>query len=189
MTVNLSADPERSVTIPIVAAGAGGAGTGDYSLSANSVTIAGSSTSATFTVTATDDSADDDDESVTLSFGTLPDEVSPGTQSTATVNLTDNDHPQVTAQFGAATYTATEGGSAVTVTVNLSADPERSVTIPIVAAGADGATAGDYTLSANSVTIPSGDTSATFTVTAVDDSVDDDGESVTLWPSARCPTG
>ena len=180
MTVNLSADPERSVTIPIVAAGAGGAGTGDYTLSANSVTIASGSTSATFTVTATDDSADDDDESVTLSFGTLPDEVSPGTQSTATVNLTDNDHPQVTAEFGAATYTATEGGSAVTVTVNLSADPERSVTIPIVAAGADGATAGDYTLSANSVTIDSGDTSATFTVTAVDDSVDDDGESVNL---------
>ena len=99
---------------------------------------------------------DDDGESVNLSFGTLPDEVSPGTQSTATVNLTDNDHPQVTAEFGAATYTATEGGSAVTVTVNLSADPERSVTIPITAAGADGATAGDYTLSANSVTIPSG---------------------------------
>ena len=180
VTVNLSADPERSVTIPVTAAGAGGAGTGDYSLSATSVTIPSGSTSATFTVTAVDDSADDDDESVTLSFGTLPDEVSPGTQSTATVNLTDNDHPQVTAEFGAATYTATEGGSAVTVTVNLSADPERSVTIPIVAAGADGATAGDYTLSANSVTIPSGSTSATFTVTAVDDSVDDDGESVTL---------
>ena len=35
----------------------------------------------------------------------------------------------VTVEFGAATYTATEGGSAVTVTVNLSADPERSVTI------------------------------------------------------------
>ncbi len=180
VTVNLSADPERSVTIPIVAAGAGGAGTGDYSLSATSVTIAGSSTSATFTVTATDDSVDDDGESVNLSFGTLPDEVSPGTQSTATVNLTDNDHPQVTAQFGAATYTATEGGSAVTVTVNLSADPERSVTIPIVAAGADGAGSGDYSLSATSVTIASGSTSATFTVTASDDSVDDDDESVTL---------
>ena len=180
VTVNLSADPERSVTIPIDAAGANGATAGDYTLSANSVTIDSGDTSATFTVTAVDDSADDDGESVNLSFGTLPDEVSPGTQSTATVNLTDNDHPQVTAQFGAATYTATEGGSAVTVTVNLSADPERSVTIPIAAAGADGATAGDYTLSATSVTIPSGDTSATFTVTAVDDSVDDDGESVTL---------
>ena len=165
VTVNLSADPERSVTIPIIASGANGATADDYTLSANSVTIPSGSTSATFTVTATDDSADDDDESVSLAFGTLPDRVSPGTQSTATVNLTDNDHPQVTAEFGAASYTATEGGTAATVTVNLSADPERSVTIPIIASGANGATAGDYTLSANSVTIPSGSTSATFTVT------------------------
>ena len=86
----------------------------------------------------------------------------------------------VTVQFGAANYTATEGGTAATVTVNLSADPERSVTIPITAAGADGAGSGDYTLSDTSVTIDSGETSATFIVTATDDSVDDDGESVDL---------
>ncbi len=182
VTVNLSADPERSVTIPITASGAGGAGSGDYSLSASSVTIASGQTSATFTVTATDDGDDDDDdgESVSLSFGNLPSGVSAGTQATATVALTDDDHPRVTAQFGAASYTATEGGAAATVTVNLSADPERSVTIPITAAGADGAVSGDYSLSANSVTISSGQTSATFTVTATDENDIDDGESVTL---------
>ena len=92
VTVNLSADPERSVTIPITAAGAGGAGSGDYSLSATSVTIAGGSTSATFTVTATDDSDNDDGESVNLAFGTnLPDGVSRGTQATSTVSLVDDD--------------------------------------------------------------------------------------------------
>ena len=86
----------------------------------------------------------------------------------------------VIVQFGASSYTATEGGTAATVTVNLSADPERSVTIPITAAGANGAGSGDYTLSEPSVTIDSGETSATFIVTATDDSVDDDGESVNL---------
>ena len=86
----------------------------------------------------------------------------------------------VTVEFGAASYTATEGGTAATVTVNLSADPERSVTIPVTAAGANGAGSGDYTLSETSVTIDSGETSATFIVTATDDSVDDDGESVNL---------
>ena len=54
------------------------------------------------------------------------------------------------------------------------------MTIPIFASGADGAVAGDYSLSASSVTIDSGETSATFTVTATDDTVDDDGESVLL---------
>ena len=160
VTVNLSADPERSVTIPITAAGAGGAGSGDYTLSANSVTIAGGSTSATFTVTATDDSVDDDGESVNLSFGTLPDEVSEGTQRTATVSLTDNDGTMpvaVTVEFDAASYTAIEGRGAVTITVTLSADPERSVTIPITVTENGGADTNDYSLSANSVTIASGE--------------------------------
>ena len=179
VTVNLSADPGETVTIPITASGSGGAVSGDYSLSAASVTINSGQTSATFTVTASD-ASDDDGESVTLGFGTLPPGVSAGTQASATVSLTDNDDPRVTAQFGAASYTAAEDGATATVTVNLSADPERSVTIPITAAGAGGAGSGDYSLSAASVTINSGQTSATFTVTASDDSDDDDGESVTL---------
>ena len=95
----------------------------------------------------------------------------------------------VTVQFGAASYTATEGGTAATVTINLSADPERSVTIPITAAGADGAGSGDYTLSETSVTIDSGETSANFIVTATDDSVDDDGESVSLAFGTNLPDG
>ena len=86
----------------------------------------------------------------------------------------------VTVQFGAASYTATEGGTAATVTVNLSADPERSVTIPITAAGAGGAGSGDYSLSETSVTIDSGGTSATFIVTATDDDVYDGAEALTL---------
>ena len=86
----------------------------------------------------------------------------------------------VTVQFGAASYTATEGGTAAAVTVNLSADPERSVTIPVTATGADGAGSGDYTLSETSVTIDSGETSATFIVTATDDSVYDGAEALTL---------
>ena len=191
VTVNLSADPERSVTIPITATGADGAGSGDYTLSETSVTIDSGETSATFIVTAADDSVDDDGESVNLSFGAnLPDGVSRGAQATSTVSLVDDDGATpvaVTVEFGAASYTATEGGTAATVTVNLSADPERSVTIPITAAGAGGAGSGDYSLSATSVTIAGGSTSATFTVTATDDSVDDDGESVSLAFGTNLP--
>ena len=188
VTVNLSDDPGETVTIPVTASGADGAAGGDYSVSATSVTFNSGQTSATFTVTATDDGEDDDDESVALGFGALPPGVTAGTQATAKVNLTDNDVPSITVEFGAATYTAAEGGAAATVTVNLSADPERSVAIPVTAAGADGAGSGDYSLSASSVTFNSGQTSATFTVTATDDSGDDDDESVTLG-FGTLPTG
>ena len=83
-------------------------------------------------------------------------------------------------RFDQASYTATEGGTAVTVTVTLSADPERTVTVDLEVTAGGGATAGDYTLSADSVTFDAGDTSATFTVTAADDTDNDDGESITI---------
>ena len=84
-------------------------------------------------------------------------------------------------EFAAASYTAAEGEGAVTVTVNLSSDPGRTVALPISVTPKDGADAGDYTLSATSLTFGSGDTSASFTVTAEDDDVLDGGvESLTL---------
>ena len=76
----------------------------------------------------------------------------------------------------------------MTITVTLSADPERTVTIPLLVTPEGGATTGDYTLSQMSVTINSGEMSATVTVTAEDDSEDDDGES-SRSASARCPPG
>ena len=85
----------------------------------------------------------------------------------------------VTVSFGAATYTAAEGGS-VTVTVELSEAPERSVTIPITRSNQDGATNGDYSGVPANVTFSATETSQTFTFSATDDSVDDDDESVRL---------
>ena len=61
------------------------------------------------------------------------------------------------------------------VGVSLSGDPERRVEIELTPAEAGGAEAGDYTLSARSVTFESGETEKSLTVTAVDDAVDDDG--------------
>ena len=62
---------------------------------------------------------DDDDESITIAFGTLPTGVTAVSPDTTTVSLADNDDPAVTVQFGAASYTATEGGAAATVEVTL----------------------------------------------------------------------
>ena len=189
--VILSADPERTVTIPINKANQGGASNGDYSgVGANtSVTFNSGDTEESITFVATDDSVDDDDESVLLGFGTLPAGVSAGSPATATVNITDNDVPAVTVRYEQGSYTVGEGSSVV-VKVILSADPERSVTIPISRTNQDGATDGDYSgVPANaSVTFNSGDTEKSITFAATDDSVADDGESV-LLSFGTLPTG
>ena len=137
----------------------------------------------TITVTATDDSVDDDGESVALWFANPPyGRVSIGDGPiTATVALADNDGVEpVTVSFGAATYTATEGGSDATVRVELDTAPGRSVTVPLTRANGGGATAGDYSGIPGTVTFGASQTARTFTVTATDDSADDGGESVSI---------
>ena len=88
--------------------------------------------------------------------------------------------PAVTVSFGAPSYEAREGGTAATVAVTLSANPERQVVIPLTKTHGGGATTDDYSGVPDNVTFESGETEKTFTVTAVDDELDDDGESVEL---------
>ena len=189
VTVTLSADPERTVVIPITTTNQGGASSADYSGVPASVSFDSGETSKTFTFTATPDTVDDDDESVKLAFGTLPARVSAGTTAATTISITDDDDPEVTVSFGASTYTVAESDDPnttpaeehkVTVTVTLNADPERSVVIPITKTNQGGASGADYSGVPASVSFASGETSKSFTFTATPDTVDDDDESVKL---------
>ena len=190
VTVTLSEDPERTVTIPIVKTNLGGASSSDYSGVPNNVVFNSGDTSKTFTFSATADSVDDDGESVRLTFGTtLPAGVTEGTTNESVISITDDDVPSVSVEFGSATYSVEESDDTdtredkeneVTIAVTLSADPERTVTIPIVKANQGGATSSDYSDVPASVVFNSGDTSKTFTFSATADTIDDDGESVKL---------
>ena len=118
------------------------------------------------------------DESLLLAFGTLPSGVSEGAIAETTVSITDDDVPQVTVSFGQTAYTVPEGDT-VPVTITLSADPERAVTIPLMATDQGDASSADYTVP-TSVTFDADEMSKTITFTAADDSIDDDDESLLL---------
>ena len=147
----------------------------------------------TFTVTTVNDTVDDDNERIELSFGTtLPEAVTRGSVDATSIQITDDDNPVVTVSFKESSYTVAEGES-VEVTVTLSADPERDVTVEIRASGQDGATEQDetdpdYSGVPDSVTFNAGETEQSFTITAVNDTVDDDGESILLG-FGNVPTG
>ena len=131
VTVTLAAAPAAgtTVTVPIAAAGPGA---GEVAgVPANVIFNAGE-TSKSFTVTTVEDTDDEPDEVLTLSLGTLPAGYVPGTHAQLELTVVDDDHPIVSATFGAATASSPEGGS-VEVTVGLSQAPEREVVLPIVA--------------------------------------------------------
>ena len=179
VTVTLSDSFENTRTLPVVVTPNGGATDADHSISPQELVFAPGETEKTFSVTLVDDTIDDDDETLTLSIDE-PHIKSGGTNDTATVNITDNDDPEVAVQFGASAYSVPEG-STVEVTVTLDVDPERTVTVPLTVTDQDGASPEDYSGVPASVTFDAGQLSSSFTFSAAQDDVDDDnGESVKL---------
>ena len=179
LTVTLDVDPERTVTVPLTVTDQHGASPADYSGVPAGVTFDSGEISKTITFSATQDDVDDDGESVKLTFGTPPPRVSAGTVNESTVNIRDDDDPQVSVSFGATSYSVAEGSS-VTLRVTLSADPARSVAIPITTMNEEGASNADYSGVPANVIFASGETEQTLTFSATQDDVDDDGESVKL---------
>jgi len=177
VTVQLSAAPERAVTIPLTARPGGGATAADYRVVPDSVTFGEDSTVAVFMVAALADAETDAGESVVLGFGALPAGVSVAGQSTVEVSLVDT---TVSVFFERPSYVAAEGGAGTEVAVRLSAAPARAVTVPLTATPQGGATAADYTGVPASVTFGRADTMRAFTVTVSVDADDDDGESVSI---------
>ena len=144
-----------------------------------SVTIAPGATSATLTVATDDDTVVEDDGTVTasLSAGTG---YTVGTENAAAVTVTDNDTATFTV---AANPTEIDEGESSTVTVSVSngvtfADDR---TIGLAASGT--AAASDYTLSGTSLTLSAGAGSVTATVSAVDDTDEEDAETVVVTAS------
>ena len=128
-----------------------------------------------------DDTTDEEEEetfTLTLSQAVAAVLAGGGETLAVTGTITDDDDPEVTVSFGHSAYTVAEGG-AVEVTVSLSGDPEREVTI-LVDKTEDGASPDDYSGVPGSLRFVSGETSKSFTFTAKDDLIDDDGESVDL---------
>ena len=178
--MTLSADPERTVTIPITKDNQGGASASDYSGVPASVTFNNGETERTFTFTAKEDLLNDSGESVDLGFGTLPSGVSAGDTDETTISIL-HVAPQTSliVSFDAPDYTVNEGNSVV-VTVSLNQAPGSDVEIPLTVANQGGASTADYSGVPASLAFGGTDTAKTFTFTATQDTADDDGESVKL---------
>ena len=189
VTVSLSGAPGREVTVPVTATAAGGATaqgeTGaDWSGVPENVTFGATDTEQSFTLAATQDMVDDDSEGVVLSFGTLPDGVTAGTLSGATVTITDDDAAGVTVTATALTVTEqdTTGDS---YTVVLDTEPTHDVTVTV------GGHAGtDVSLSSSTLifTTSNWDQAQTVTVTALNDD-DTANDAVTLTHTATSTDG
>jgi len=149
---------------------------------AGTVTILDGQTNAIVTVTAFDDSAYEGPETVTLTLATGSG-YNVGTQSSDTVTITDNDLPtiNITATDSAAAEAGTDTGT-FTVDRGVAANEDLTVNYTIASNASNGE---DYTTLSGSVTILAGQSTATITVTPIDDGLDEQDETVTLTLQAN----
>ena len=167
VAVTLSADPVRTVVIPVTAeTGQDGAIDADYSIAPTDLRVIfnGGDTEKTLTFTAAQDMDDDDGESVVLAFGTLPDGVTVRVPDQATVKISDGDTANLV--VNPTEMDISEMGSD-DFSVRLATQPTADVTVS-VSSGDTGAA----TVSSASLTFTSSDWDAdqTVTVSGVDDS-------------------
>ncbi|MFN8489045.1 MAG: Calx-beta domain-containing protein [Caldilineaceae bacterium] len=150
----------------------------DYTAISGTLTFAPGQLSQTFAVPITDDLIREADETISLTLSS-PVSATLGTPgNVATVTIKDDD-PAPTVQFSSATFITTEGSVGV-VMVKLSSPSAFPVTVAYATNDNTAKAPGDYTSSSGILTFAPGVTSQTFNVTTVNDTLNEDNETVKL---------
>ena len=180
-TVSRGTSGSTALAVNLTVGGTATNGT-DYTTIPVTVTIPAGSVTATIAVTPVDDSAVEPSETVivTVAAGTG---YTVGASSSATVTIADNDTSTVT--IAATDANASEAGPATGTFTITRTGGTTSTALPVTIARSGTATnVTDYAAINSPVTIPSGATSVTVTVTPVDDSAVEGNETVVLTVSA-----
>ena len=180
---------ESAVTVTLTV----GSGTGDAGaesgidfdeVAAFTITIpAGdASASASFSLTPVDDRIDEPDEA--LSVTGVTDDALIGVPEAVEITIADNDDaPELTLEVLPAAIAENGGTATVTVSTGTGSTYADEQTIELSVAGT-ATTDTDYTISAQTLTLPAGAgdgaSSVTATVTALDDNIDDDAETIVV---------
>lgn len=174
ITATLAAISGQDVTVNLAFSGTATNVT-DYTRSATSITISAGDTTGSITLTGVNDALDEANETVIIDIDSVTNGTESGTQQ-VTATITDDDNGPTVALSLTDSPLAEDSGVA-TVTATLSAISGQDVTVTLAFTGSATNTS-DYTRTANSITISAGDTTGSISLTGVDDSLDEDNETI-----------
>ncbi|XZF62279.1 MAG: Calx-beta domain-containing protein [Gloeotrichia echinulata DVL01] len=172
-------DGEISVTI--TPADGTATAVSDYNNSPITVTFANGETSKTVTIPLTDDSIYEPNETVNLTLNNPTGGATLGTQSTAILNIIDNDAVPGVIQFSNATYSINENGTSVTaVTLTRNNGSDGNVSARINLSNGTATAPSDYNNTPITVNFANGETSKTVTIPIVNDTKFEADETINL---------
>jgi len=173
-TVTLSAVSGKTVTVDYTTANNTAASGSDYTSISNTLTFNPGVTAQQITVTVNGDVLDEEDETYYINLSGASNANISDTQGIGTI--TDDDGaPTVTLSLTGSPFD--ESGGTATVTATLSAESGKTATVNLGFSGT-ATNITDYTRSNTSITINAGSTTGSITLTGVNESDDDDNETV-----------
>ncbi|QDV68703.1 Calx-beta domain protein [Rosistilla carotiformis] len=178
VTLSLSQALATPVTVTL---GLGGAATlnADYTISTAVVTIPAGATTATATITSQNDVIDEGDaEQIALTIESVVGAVENGQQQ-ATIMVIDDDTIPLPSLVIASTPSIVTEGTAATVTATLSYAATQDVEVTLGYANGTATVSADFT-GPTSLIIPAGQTSATVTLTTLQDGIDETDEAIII---------
>jgi hypothetical protein len=182
ITVTLNAASPQAVQVHYASSDGTALQGSDYTAVSNTLTISSGEASGTFSVPITDDVAIEELESLTLTLSD-PVNASLGSPSTAALDIVDNDGPP-TVQFSATNFNVSEGDASATISVTLSHPSADTITVTYATSDDTAEAGSDYTSANGTLTFVPLDTTETFTVPLLPDSLDEADETVNLTLSA-----
>ena len=192
-----SAAPASDITVPLTWTAGTAKATDDYTAGDDTITLSSGSTPPTdVAFMLTDDSLVENDEQFTISL-TAPSGYAAGTPSSATITITDDDAAAAKIAFGtnaaatsAHSANVDEDAGTLDVPITVSHLPSASTTFAVSVLTGSTATEGasnDFTIATQSVTFAPTDVNngvavltKNLVITIVDDTLDDDAETIQL---------
>ncbi len=182
ITVTRTGSSSGAVTVNYAAAGGTATAGSDYGVVSGTLAFADGETSRTFTVTLLDDALVEADETFTLTLSSPGGGAVLGSPAAAVFTILDDDSAgQV--QFSQSAYAGEEGGTVV-ITVTRTGGSSGAVTVDYASSDGTAAAGSDYTAVSGTLTFAAGETSQTFTVTLLDDALNEADETLTLTLSS-----
>ncbi len=160
------------------ATGDGSAAAGsDYTAASGTLTFADGETSQTFTVQTTQDTAVEGDETFVLTLSNPTGGATLGSPNQAVVTIQDDDTaPAGELRFTAATFTGREDTGVALIRVERVNGSSGTVTVDYTTNASTATPGVDYQDTSGTLTFADGETSQTFTVVILDDSINDPNE-------------
>ena len=185
ITVTRSGDTTGSVTVLYATSNGTATAGSDYTAASGTLTFAAGEASKTFTVSIIDDTLVEGNETVNLTLSSPSGGATLGSPASASLTIVDNDAAQPgVLQFSAATYSVNEGQGSATITVTRTGGSNVPVSINYSTSNGTATAGSDYTATTGTLSFAAGETSKTFTVSIIDDTLVEGNETVNLTLSS-----